>query len=243
MTGEALSDATKKKLAGISTATLTSLLLARGLRNTFLQNVYRLTPGAPTMVGEAFTLRYIPSREDLDGMTVFDDREHPQRKAVETVPPGCVLVIDSRQDKRAASAGNILVTRMMMRGVAGVVTDGGLRDSPEIEALEFPVYCAGRSAPTNLIRHHAIDINVPIGCGEVPVYPGDVVVGDGEGVVVIPRHLADEVADEGTDWTIMEEFALKEIHAGKSIFGVYPPDDDTLRRFEVWKASRRRDDR
>ena len=242
MSGEPLSDATRRKLARISTATLTSQLLARGLRNTFLQNVYRLTPGASQMVGEAFTLRCIPSREDIDVLTVFDDREHPQRKAVETVPPGSVLVIDSRQDKRAASAGSILVTRMMMRGVAGVVTDGGLRDTPEIEALEFPVFCAGRAAPTNLIRHHAMDINVPIGCGEVAVYPGDVMVGDREGVVVIPRHLADEVADDGASQTTMEEFAIEEIRAGKSIFGVYPPDDETLQRFEVWKASRRRDE-
>ena len=242
MSSEPLSDATRRKLARISTATLTSQLLARGLRNTFLQNVYRLTPSAPPMVGEAFTLRCIPSREDIDVMTVFDDREHPQRKAVETAPPGSVLVIDSRRDKRAASAGDILVTRLMMRGVAGIVTDGGLRDTPEIEALEYPVYCAGRSAPTNLIRHHPIDINVPIGCGEVAVYPGDVMVGDREGVVVIPRHLADEVADDGSAQTTMEEFVIEEIRAGKSIFGVYPPDDETLQRFEVWKASRQREE-
>ena len=149
------------------------------------------------MVGEAFTLRYIPAREDLNPITVFQDRAHPQRKAVEECPPGAVFVIDSRKDARAASAGSILVTRLMKRGVAGVVTDGGFRDSPEIARLAIPAYHNRPSAPTNLTLHQALDINVPIGCGDAPVWPGDVVVGDGEGVVVIPAHLADEIADRG----------------------------------------------
>jgi regulator of RNase E activity RraA len=228
---------TKALLSRISTATLTSQLMARGLRNTFMQGVNRLTTGAgaASMVGEAFTLRYIPSREDIDVSTVFEDREHPQRKAVETVPVGHVLVMDCRQDRRAASAGSILVTRMMVRGAAGLVTDGGLRDSPTIEALDFPVYCAVRSAPTNLTRHHAMDLNVPIGCGEVPVYPGDVIVGDREGVVVIPRHLADAVAREGYEQTLMEDFVTERVKAGQSIFGLYPPNSESLEEFNKWK--------
>ncbi|CAN5501707.1 ribonuclease activity regulator RraA [soil metagenome] len=233
-----LSTTTGNLLREISTATLTSQLMARGLRNTFMQNVHRLTSGGPAMVGEAFTLRYIPSREDIDVSSVFEDPEHPQRKAVETVPPGHVLVIDCRQDKRAAGAGSILVTRMMVRGAAGVVTDGGLRDSPVIEQLDFPFYCAGRAAPTNLTRHHATDINVPIGCGEVPVYPGDVIVGDREGVVVIPRHLADEVARDGYEQTLMEDFVTERIKAGDAIFGLYPPNDTTLNQFRAWKRGR-----
>jgi regulator of RNase E activity RraA len=204
-----------------------------------MQNVHRLTTGGLAMVGEAFTLRYIPSREDIDVSSVFEDPEHPQRKAVETVPPGHVLVIDCRQDKRAAGAGSILVTRMMVRGAAGVVTDGGLRDSPVIEQLEFPVYCAGRAAPTNLTRHHATDINVPIGCGEVPVYPGDVIVGDREGVVVIPRHLADEVARDGYEQTLMEDFVTERVKAGDAIFGLYPPNETALAKFRAWKRERK----
>ena len=171
---------------GVSTATLCTALFKRGLRNQFIQDVRPLNPGLPNMVGEAFTLRYIPAREDLNPITVFQDREHPQRKAVEECPPGAVFVIDSRKDARAASAGGILVTRLMKRGVAGVVTDGGFRDSPEIAQLPIPAYHQRPSAPTNLTLHQAIDINVPIGCGDVPVFPGDVMVGDGEGVVVIP---------------------------------------------------------
>ena len=163
------------------------------------------------MVGEAFTLRYIPAREDLNPIDVFRDRAHPQRKAVEDCPPGAVLVIDSRKDARAASAGGILVTRLMKRGVAGVVTDGGFRDSAEIAALGIPAYHHRPSAPTNLTLHQAIDINVPIGCGDAPVFPGDVIVGDGEGVVVIPAHLADEIADEAVEMTAFEDFVTEEV--------------------------------
>src|SRR3990172_7805536 len=180
---------TRDKLKAVSTATLCTALFKRGLRNQFIQDVHPLNPGAGPMVGEAFTLRYMPAREDLNPISVFQDRAHPQRKAVEDCPPGAVFVIDSRKDPRAASAGAILVSRLMKRGVAGVVTDGGFRDSPEIARLAIPAYHCRPSAPTNLTVHQAIDINVPIGCGDAPVFPGDVMVGDGEGVVVIPAHL------------------------------------------------------
>jgi regulator of RNase E activity RraA len=238
MSIEPLSPETRALLMLISTATLTSQLMARGLRNTFMQNVQRLTTGGPAMVGEAFTLRYIPSREDIDVSTVFEDRDHPQRKAVETILAGHVLVIDCRRDTRAAGAGSILVARTMMRGAAGVVTDGGLRDSPTIEALDYPVYCGGRAAPTNLTRHHAVDINVPIGCGDVPVYPGDVIVGDREGVVVVPRHLADEVARQGSEQSLFEDFVTERVLAGQSTLGLYPPNAETLAQFEEWKSPR-----
>jgi regulator of RNase E activity RraA len=184
---------TRAKLAEVSTATLTTQLFKRGLRNLFIQNVGLLNPAAPRLVGEAFTLRFIPAREDLDHIGVLADPEHPQRKAIEAVPPGQVLVMDCRGDARAASGGGILITRLMMRGVAGVVTDAGIRDSAEIAALDFPVYCAGPSAPLNLVHHHAVDTNRPIACGGVPVYPGDVVVGDRDGVVVVPRDRIDAV--------------------------------------------------
>ena len=183
-----LNPQTRDKLKTVSTATLTTCLFKRGLRNQFLQDVHPLNPAAGPMVGEAYTLRYIPAREDLNPITVFQDRSHPQRKAIEECPPGAVLVIDSRKDARAASAGGILVTRLMKRGVAGIVTDGGFRNSPEIAGLAIPAYHQRPSAPTNLTRHQAIDINVPIGCADVPVFPGDVMVGDAEGVVVIPAH-------------------------------------------------------
>ncbi|MDX6751605.1 ribonuclease activity regulator RraA [Geminicoccaceae bacterium 1502E] len=225
----------REKLRKVSTATLTTSLFKRGLRNVFIQDVRPLNPDAPRMVGEAFTLRYIPAREDLDSLAQYEDWEHPQRKAIETCPEGHVLVMDSRKDARAASAGDILVSRLMKRGVAGVVTDGGFRDSPTIAALPFPTYHSRPSAPTGPILHHACDINLPIGCGDVPVYPGDIVVGDGEGVVVIPAHLANEVAEEAFEMTAYEDFVGEKVMEGRRIFGIYPPTEESRAEFAAWR--------
>ncbi|MEJ0011995.1 MAG: ribonuclease activity regulator RraA [Bauldia sp.] len=234
----ALKPETLAKLKTVSTATLTTALLKRGLRNQFIQDVHRINPNAGRMAGEAFTLRYIPAREDLNQLAVFRDPEHPQRKAVETCPPGAVFVIDSRKDARAASAGSILAARLMVRGAAGIVTDGGLRDSPAIERMAFPAYHHRASAPTNLTLHHAIDINVPIGCGDVAVFPGDAVVGDNEGVVIVPAHLADEVADEAVEMTVFEDFVTEEVMKGRSIIGLYPAThDQTLKDFATWRKA------
>ncbi len=235
----ALSDTTRAALAKVSVATLTTALFKRGFRNQFIQGVRPLSSRPRPMVGEAYTLRYIPAREDLNPITVFRDRAHPQRKAVEECPPGAVMVIDSRKDARAASAGSILVTRMMVRGCAGIVTDGGFRDSPEIAELDMPAYHARPAAPTNLTVHQAIDIDVPIGCGDAPVFPRDVIVGDGEGVVVIPAHLADEIAAEALEMTMFEDFVTEEVKKGRSILGLYPPTDEAAQRdYAAWKAAR-----
>ena len=232
---------TRQQLMGVSTATLCTALFKRGLRHQFIQDVRPLNTSLPNMVGEAFTLRYIPAREDLNPIGVFQDRAHPQRKAVEECPAGAVFVIDSRKDARAASAGAILVSRLMKRGVAGVVTDGGFRDSPEIARLPFPAYHQRPSAPTNLTVHQALDIDVPIGCGDAPVFPGDVVVGDAEGVVVIPAHLADEVAAEAVEMTVFEDFVTEKVMEGRSILGLYPPTDERSRtEFAAWRQAKGR---
>lgn len=232
---------TRDKLRRVSTPTLCTALYKRGLRNQTLQDVHPLNPSLPTMVGEAFTLRYIPAREDLNPITVFQDRGHPQRRAVEECPPGAVFVIDSRKDPRAASAGSILVTRLMMRGVAGVVTDGGFRDSPEIARMAIPSYHQRASAPTNLTLHQALDINVPIGCADVAVWPGDVVVGDAEAVVVIPAHLADAIADEAIEMTAFEDFVTERVLGGQSILGLYPAtDEQTHTDFAAWRKANNR---
>ncbi|CAN7671030.1 ribonuclease activity regulator RraA [Variovorax paradoxus] len=232
---------TREKLMKVSTATLCTALFKRGLRNQFIQDVHPLDPTLPNMVGEAFTLRYMPAREDLNPITVFNDRNHPQRQAVEQCPVGAVLLMDSRKDARAASAGGILVSRLMKRGVAGVVTDGGFRDSPDIAKLGFPAYHQRPSAPTNLTLHQAIDINVPIGCGDVAVWPGDVVVGDAEGVIVIPSAMADEVAAEATEMTVFEDFVQEKVLEGRSILGLYPPTDEQSRtEFAAWREARGR---
>ncbi|MDU0338706.1 ribonuclease activity regulator RraA [Bosea rubneri] len=236
-----LTPETRAKLRTVSTATVCTTLFKRGLRNQFIQDVRPLSPETGAMVGEAFTLRYIPAREDLNPLSVFQDRTHPQRKAVEDCPVDAVMVIDSRKDPRAASAGAILVSRLMKRGVAGVVTDGGFRDSPEIAKLPFPAYHNRPAAPTNLTLHQAIEINGPIGCGDVAVWPGDVVLGDGEGVVVIPAHLADEVAEEAVEMTAFEDFVAEEVMKGRSILGLYPPTDEQARAdFAEWRRSSKR---
>jgi regulator of RNase E activity RraA len=236
-----MNPSTRQRLMGVSSATLCTALFKRGLHHQFIQDVRPLNPGLPNMVGEAYTLRYMPAREDLNTIEVFKNREHPQRKAVEECPPGAVFVIDSRKDARAASAGAILVSRLMKRGVAGIVTDGGFRDSPDMARLPFPVYHQRPAAPTNLTVHQAIDINVPIGCGDAPVFPGDVVVGDGEGVVVIPAHLADEVAAEAVEMTAFEDFVQERVMAGQSILGLYPPTDEANRlAFEAWRRAKER---
>ena len=232
---------TRRHLMTVSVATLCTALFKRGLRNQFIQDVHPLNNTLPNMVGEAFTLRYIPAREDINPISVFLDRKHPQRVAVEQCPPGGVLVIDSRKDPRAASAGGILVARLMARGVAGVVTDGGFRDSPEIAKYTMPAYHNRPSAPTNLTLHQALDINVPIGCGDVAVFPGDVVVGDAEGVIVIPAHLADEVALEAVEMTAFEDFVTEKVHEGRSILGLYPPTDEQSRTdFAAWRQLHQR---
>ena len=229
---------TRQQLMGVSVATLCTALFKRGFSRQFIQGVHPLSPGLPNMVGEAYTLRTMPAREDLNTIEVFKNRDHPQRKAVEECPPGAVFVIDSRKDARAASAGGILVTRLMKRGDAGIVTDGGFRDSPEIAKLAMPAYHQRPAAPTNLTVHQAIDINVPIGCGDAPVFPGDVIVGDGEGVVVIPAHLADEIAAEAVEMTVFEDFVQEKVMEGRSILGLYPPTEEQSRiDFAAWRQA------
>ena len=232
-----LSPETRDKLRGVSTATLASALYKRGLRNQMVQDVRPLgAPKGGSMVGEAYTLRYMPAREDLNPMTVFRDHSHPQRKAVEECPAGAVLVMDSRKDPRAASAGGILVTRLMVRGVAGVVTDGGFRDSAEIAMLDIPSYHNRPSAPTNITLHQAIDINVPIGCGDAPVFPGDVVVGDLDGVIIVPADIVDEIANDAVEMTAFEDFVIDRVRGGQKTLGLYPPTDESnLEAFEAWR--------
>jgi regulator of RNase E activity RraA len=230
-----LSSETRRLLTEASTATLTTQLFKRGLRNTFMQGVRRLTPDAPVMVGQAYTLRLIPAREDLDHPGMFEGRAHPQRRAIEECPAGHVLVIDCRGKAAGGSLGDILIARLMQRGVAGVVTDGAIRDTPGIVPLAWPVYAAGAAAPASFAYHHAVDLQQPIGCGEVPVFPGDVLVGDAEGVVVIPRHLADEVARDAAAQERIEAWILDEVKAGQGIFGLYPPDEATRARYEAWR--------
>jgi regulator of RNase E activity RraA len=227
---------TLARLAQASTASVATLLFKRGYHNAFVQGVAPLGVDKRPMVGPAYTLRYIPTRPDTDPLDAFREPDHPQRVAVEQCPEGAVLVMDCRQDASAASAGSILLTRLQIRGAAGVVTDGGIRDAAGAAALDMPVFAARPSAPTNLTKHHAVDIGLPIACGGVAVYPGDILLGDGDGVMVIPRHLADEIAAETVGMELFEAFVLEEVQRGVSTRGLYPATDpDTLVRFEAWR--------
>ena len=221
-------------LRSASTPTIATVLHKRGLRNQYVHGAVLLGSGDKRMAGPAYTLRYIPAREDLDVVEAFRDVRHPQRLAVESVPPGHVLVMDCRRDASAASGGSILFTRLEVRGCAGVVTDAGVRDAVTIAALDMPCFCAGAIAPTNLARHHAVDLNVPIGCGGAPVYPGDIMVGDGDGVIVVPAEIAAAVAEEVAPMERFEEWVLTEIRNGAPVIGTYPANDETRARYEAY---------
>jgi regulator of RNase E activity RraA len=231
-----LSQKTLENLRATSTATITTQLFRRGYRNAFIQGVRRLGKLTGNLVGPAFTLRYVPAREDLDSFGVKPDPNALQREAIEAVPAGYVLVMDCRGDSRAASAGDVYLTRLSVRNVAGVVTDGGIRDSAPISEMSIPVFCAGPSAPTNRILHHAADYNLPIGCGGVAIYPGDVIVGDADGIAVIPRGIVDEVALDSVEQERLEKYIQMRVAAGEALSGLYPINEGTRAAYEAWLA-------
>ncbi len=231
-----LTEEAKEKLRQVSTATLTSQLQKHGFRNTFLAGLYPLRPEM-RMVGYAFTLRFIPAREDLAD-ELYDNTKNVQRLAVEAVGPEDVVVIDARGETGAASFGHILGTRITMRGAAGLVTDGALRDTPGFRELSLPSYIRAAHATTSFVVHHPIEMQVAIGCAGVAVLPGDVLVGDGEGVVVIPSQVAESVAHASFEQEVREEFFLQKIHDGATIIGTYPPNETTLAEFERWRSKR-----
>jgi regulator of RNase E activity RraA len=221
-----------------STATVSGRLFRRGFRNVLLRNVKPLGARKSPMVGPAYTLRYIPAREDLDGFGAKPDANVVQRAAFETTPPGHVLVMDCREDTRAACCGDILVTRLMVRGGAGIVTDGGIRDSAQIADMEIPVFCAAPSPPVNRVVHHALEHGRPIACGGVAVYPGDIVMGDADGVVVIPRNIAGEIAREAAEQEAMEAWLADQVREGAPLEGLFPPSEATVKAYETWRATR-----
>jgi regulator of RNase E activity RraA len=228
---------TLERLARISTPTLTTQLFKLGFRNTFLPGVRPLCPER-RMAGEAVTVRFAPAREDRAGYEILADPRYPQRHAIEHIQPGQVLVMDCRGIATAANAGDILVSRLQVRGAAGLVLDGGIRDYPSVQTFGFPVYALGPAAPAHVVRHVAVDENVPIGCAEVLVMPGDIMVGDGEGVVCVPRAVADTVAVHGLEQEELEAFLLEKVRGGAALPGTYPPNEATLAEYEAWKRKK-----
>ena len=229
---EPISSETWDLLSRPSTATLTTVLSKHGLWNTFITGAQPLAPHL-RLLGQAFTLRYIPAREDLDATGEINNLTDAQRLAIEAIGPRDVLVIDARGDIRAGTMGAILATRIKVRGGTGIVTDGAFRDSPEIAAVGIPAYARAAHAATNKTIHHPADYQLPVGCGGVSVYPGDILVGDAEGVVVIPRHLAKIVAEQAAAQEHREEFIMRKIAGGASLVGTYPPNAATLAEYEA----------
>lgn len=229
-----LSAETIKNFMYASTATVSMQMLKRGFRNCAVSGVKPLNPNAARLVGPAFTLRYIPSREDLDKPPSPSDPPNAQRTAIEESPPGCVLVIATESNTRSGTLGDILALRLKARGIAGVLTDGAMRDTPVIGRFDFPVYCAAAASPPSMANLRPVEVQTPVGIRGVPVYPGDIIVADEDGAIVVPRHLADEVARDSFEQERLEKFVAIRVGQGHPITGTYPPNDETKKLYQAW---------
>jgi regulator of RNase E activity RraA len=225
-------------LRRVSTATLTFQLLKKhGMRSRTVQNIRPLTTARCRFVGPASTLRYVPAREDLEPQSSIGHPANPAKGLIETMPAGGVMVIDMQGSVAGGALGDVLIARLIARGIAGVVADGAMRDAGPLAAMAMPVFCRGVTAPPSFNGLLAIEKDVPIGCGGVLVYPGDIVVADEDGVIVIPRHLAEQTARDGLDQEQMEAWIKRRIEAGESIEGLYPPSAATVAAYRASVAA------
>lgn len=238
----ALAPDTLGKLARVSTATITmQLIKIAGMRSRSPRGVRPLDPARCRFVGEAATLRYAPMREDLDARTSTANLDNPTRLAVETTPAGHVLMIDQAGTTGSGALGDILVARLIHRGIVAVVGDGAMRDTGPLAEMALPIFCASIAPPPSSSAIIAVGYQEPIGCGGVLVYPGDVVAGDADGVVVIPRHLADQVATAGLAQEQIEVFIKERVEQGESIDGFYPATERTRAEYAAWRVANQRD--
>jgi len=234
-------DALLDRLAHLSSGSITTQLFKKGFRQCVMVGLRPLQGlQVPRFAGRAFTLRMIPAREDIDTyatLTTTPNADNLQWVGVERTLPGDVMVIDSRNDATAASMGNMLVTRMMKRGARAVVTDGAFRDGAELAGMNFPSWCAGITATTRLSYHHVADLQVPIACAGVAVYPGDVIHGDADNVTVIPAHLAAELAELCEAQDELEAYLALRVQRGEALWGLYPPSPETREAYREWAAA------
>jgi len=228
----------RERLTQVSVATISTCLYRADVRVVCPHGIRPLAPGLPRMVGKAFTLRFIPMRDDIGGMSSYGVGANVHQRAFEECPPDHVLVMDTRGETRACCGGDLLIGRLKARGCSGVVTDGGFRDTPDIALLQFPAYHRQPVPPPSFSRLQAVEFNVPIGCADVAVYPGDIIVGDAEGVVVIPAHMASRIAQEAHESTQYDTFAAEEVARGHSIVGLYPATDASRAEFQRWRQGR-----
>lgn len=224
-----------RALSGITTATLTTVLLKKGLRNVWMRGTKPLRPGQPRVVGRAFTLRFVPAREDLATPASWG-APISTRAAIEAMPEGCVAVVDAMGVVDAGIFGDILCARMKKRGVAGLVTDGVVRDVAGVLDTHLPVWCEGYAAPASVNGLTFVGWQEPIGCGGVAVFPNDIVVVDTDGAVLIPAALLDEVVAAAVEQEKLEGWIMSEVNAGVPLPGLYPPNAQTKARYEAWAS-------
>ena len=233
-----LDEATRDRLMAVAVPTVVSLLWRRGYRNTFLFGPKPLNPQATKFVGTAFTVRTIPVREDLLEAQTKGERPNLQNRSVADIGAGEVLMVAMDGETRTAFMGDIMTTHLCVKGVAGIVLDGAVSDAAAISTIPIPVFCTGNAATPVTSHRFVIDLNVPIGLDGVPALPGDVVMGDANGVVVIPAHMADEISVVAYEREVLEEFVVGRVRDGAPLEGTYPPDAATMALFEAWKAKR-----
>jgi len=222
-------------LAKITTATITTLLLKKGLRNVWMRGTRPLNPGQPRLVGPAFTLRFVPAREDLATPESWS-KPISTRAAIEAMPEGCITVVDAMGITDAGIFGDILCARMKKRGVAALVTDGVLRDVAGVKATGLPVWCQGAAAPPSVAGLTFVNWGEPIGCGGVAVFPDDVVVVDDDGAVLIPQALVADIVSAAPEQERLESWIMGEVEKGASLPGLYPPNAENKARYEASKG-------
>ena len=232
----ALAAATRATLQSITTATITTVLLKKGLRNVWMRGAKPIAQGYPRLVGEAFTLRFVPAREDLATPASWSN-PISTRAAIEAMPAGCIAVVDAMGVTDAGIFGDILCARMQKRGVAALVSDGVVRDLAGVLATKLPVYCQGAAAPASVTSLTFVDWGNPVGCGGVAVFPGDVIVTDDDGAVLIPKALVAEVTTECVEQEHMEGWIMREVEKGAALPGLYPMNAETKARYEASKKS------
>jgi regulator of RNase E activity RraA len=222
-------------LAAVSTATITTVLLKKGLRNVWLRGTRPLAPNQPRVVGRAFTLRFVPAREDLATPASWA-APTSTRAAVEAMPPGCIAVVDAMGVTDAGIFGDILCARMRKRGVAALVSDGVVRDCAGVLGTGLPVWCQGTAAPPSVAGLTFVGWQEPVGCGGVAVFPNDVIVADADGAVLIPAALLSDVIAASVEQERLEGWIMREVERGVPLPGLYPANDETAARYRAWAA-------
>lgn len=232
-----MNEETRAAFNSVSTATITMALLKKGLRNVWLRGVRALDPSTPRVVGRAFTMRFVPGREDLATPESLSSSKST-RFAIEEIPPGSMAVVSSCGIADAGVFGDILCARMVRRGAVGLITDGAVRDVEGIRRTGLPVWCSGVSAPPSVAQLTFVDWQQPIGCGGVAIFPDDILIADQDGAVIVPKEMAQDILESSRETEALEEWILEQVNGGRRLPGLYPPNDDAKAEFQSWRSRR-----